>query len=74
MAKNEDRYLTPLQRRRYALGLTQEETAAGARVSLKTYQMYETYKTEPGVLRALRVAVVLRTSVESLWGEALDLL
>jgi DNA-binding XRE family transcriptional regulator len=72
MAKKEAQHLTPLQRRRGALGLTQEEVAAGAAVSLKTYQQYEYYRVEPGVLKALRIAVVLRTSVEALWGEAFD--
>jgi DNA-binding XRE family transcriptional regulator len=64
--------LTPLQMRRKSHGLSQVEIAAAAGISLKHYQNVEHYKVMPTVIIALRIAIVMRTSVEALWGDIID--
>lgn len=68
----DEEHLTPIQLRRYALGLSQSEVAAAAGITIKTYQMAETYQSEPGVIKALRIAIVLRSTVDTLWRPALN--
>lgn len=52
--------------RRRELGLTQVELARAADVSLRTIKGWESGQTKPSVDLAIRLAAVLRTSVEAL--------
>jgi DNA-binding XRE family transcriptional regulator len=67
-----EKYVTPLQRKRLKCGLTQNEVSAAACVTSRHYQSIEQYRVMPGVLTALRIAIMLRTSVETLWHDALE--
>lgn len=66
------KYVTPLQRKRLKSGLTQVEVAAGVGVTSRHYQSIEQYRVMPGVLTAIRIAITLRSSVETLWRDALE--
>lgn len=49
-------------------GKTQAQVAKEARVAERLYQDYEYDKCEPGVRTAIRIARVLGSTVESLFG------
>ena len=61
---------TALKKARERSGLTQVETAAKATVSYRAYQNYEAEEREPKVSAAIRIAQVLDTTVENLFGAA----
>lgn len=63
------RMIPPLRLRREKTGLSQAEVAAASGVSLRSYQCYESLETMPSVINAIRIAVVLRTTVEQIWGD-----
>jgi transcriptional regulator with XRE-family HTH domain len=52
---------------REAVGLSQEEVARRAEISLAYYQRIERKKSIPTVRIGQRIATVLRTSIEGLW-------
>jgi putative transcriptional regulator len=54
--------------RRKEVGLTQQQLAEGAEVSRQTVISLETGDYAPSVYLALRVAQLLDTTVEALWG------
>ncbi len=66
------KYVTPLQRKRLKAGLTQVEVAGGVGITSRHYQSIEQYRVMPRVITALRIAIVLRSSVETLWCDVLD--
>ena len=66
------KYTTPLQRKRLKNGLTQVEVAAAAGITSRHYQSIEQYRVMPRIVTALRIAIMLRSSVETLWHDALD--
>lgn len=47
---------------------TQKEVSSNARVAERAYQMYESGQREPKARTAIRIAKVLGTTVEVLWG------
>lgn len=49
-------------------GLRQEDIAAQANISLKSYQRYERGDRIPNIKTALSIAKVLNKDVSSLWG------
>lgn len=57
-----------LKERREELGLTQKQVANRCGISYQSYQRYEILKIIPNALLAIRIAKVLETSVEALWG------
>jgi putative transcriptional regulator len=59
---------SPVRVRRKELGLTQQQMAEAAEVSRQTIISIETGDYAPSVYLALRVAALLDTTVESLWG------
>ena len=52
---------------REASGKTQAQVAAEAHICERIYQNYE-YGTEPRVTTAMKIATVLNSDVQSLWG------
>jgi putative transcriptional regulator len=56
--------------RRKELGITQQEMSAQVGVSRQTVISMETGDYAPSVYLALKVATLLQTSVEALWGVA----
>jgi DNA-binding XRE family transcriptional regulator len=66
------KYKTPLQRKRLKLGLTQMDVAASVGISSRHYQQIETFKVKPGVVIGIRIAITLRSSVETLWRDCLE--
>ena len=59
--------LNNLQMTRVVLGISQEELAKLAGVSIKTISDIENYKSRPSVDLAMVIALVLDTSVEALF-------
>ena len=59
---------TRIRERRRAIGVTQAELAVAVAVSRQTIISMESGDYAPSVHLALRVARVLGTEVESLWG------
>lgn len=53
---------------RLKAGMTQSEVADAAKLSRRFYVALETERQEPGVVPAIRVARVLKTTVEDLFG------
>lgn len=49
-------------------GKTQTQVASEAKVTERIYQDYEYGKSEPSVRTAIRIARVLKITVEALWG------
>jgi putative transcriptional regulator len=56
-----------MKEKRNKLGLTQEQVAECACVSVRSYKMYEAHQRKPNVYAALRIARVLQTTVEELF-------
>lgn len=52
---------------RQRLGLTQQETAKEAKVSLRAYQNYENEGQTPNARTAIRIADALASTVENLF-------
>lgn len=52
---------------RQALGLTQQDVAVAAGMTITNFQSIEAGKTMPGVMFAAAIARVLGKSVEELW-------
>ena len=67
-----EKYVTPLQRKRLKCGLTQIEVAAAGGITSRHYQSIEQYRVMPRVVTALRIAIMLRSSVETLWHDAIE--
>ncbi|MDX6474615.1 MAG: putative transcriptional regulator [Gaiellaceae bacterium] len=63
------RQLNALQKKRLAIGLSQDEFAAAIGVSRQTISSIENRRTTPSVRLALAIAAKLRTSVEELFAE-----
>ena len=61
---------TNLKPARKEKGLTQDQFANQIRVSLRTYQRYESGKRIPNVNIAKEMATVLNSTVEELFGES----
>lgn len=59
-----------LKQRRLQLGLTQMQVAKEAQIAERLYQDYEYNKREPGVRTAIRIARVLNSTVEDIFGVA----
>lgn len=59
-----------LKNYRRVLSLSQEQVALKAKISLRSYQTYEQEVRVPNVASALRIAHVLKSSCEYLWGKA----
>ena len=57
-----------LREYRKKLNLTQAEVAKMANISLITYKRYEYGDRRPDIDTALRIANILQTTVEQLWG------
>ena len=51
-------------------GKTQAQVAKEAEVDVRLYQYYESGEKEPGVRKAIRIARVLGSTAEALFGEA----
>lgn len=66
------KYQTPIQKNRKKKGLTQMEVAAAVGISHRHYQGIEVYRIKPGVLIGIKIAIVLRSSVETLWHDCLE--
>ena len=56
-----------MKERRNKLGLTQEQVAERACISVRSYTMYEAHQRKPNVYTAIRMARVLQTTVEELF-------
>lgn len=56
-----------LKKRREELSLTQKQVADAAKIGLRLYQYYEAGQKEPTVQPAIRIAEVLKTTVEKLF-------
>ena len=56
-----------LKQRREELHLTQQQVADAAKVNIRLYQYYEADEKEPKVKTAIRIADVLKTTVEQLF-------
>lgn len=63
---------TLIFKKRKEQNLSQEEMAASLKISFSSYNRYETYKRIPNACVALRIAKILQSSVEELWGNALQ--
>lgn len=61
---------TALRAARKAAGKTQRQVAQESRIGERSYQQYEYETREPNVRIAIRIARVLGSSVEALFGEA----
>lgn len=59
--------MSKLKERREEQGLTQVEVAEKADVSVRLYQRYEAQEVKPSVANALKIASVLKTTVEALF-------
>lgn len=56
-----------LKKARLGMNMTQKEVAAKVGVTERNYQNYESETSQPKVKTALRIAKVLKKSVENLW-------
>ena len=56
---------------RKKLNLTQAEVAKMANISLITYKRYEYGNRKPDIDTAFKIASILQTTVEQLWGGSL---
>lgn len=56
-----------LKERREELSLTQKQVADTAKIGLRLYQYYEKDEKEPSVNTAIKIAEVLKTTVEKLF-------
>jgi len=63
---------TLIFKKRKEQNLSQEEMAATLKISFSSYNRYETYKRIPNACIAVQMAKMLRSSVEELWGDALQ--
>jgi putative transcriptional regulator len=61
--------MNTLKQRRNQLGLTQKQIATKLGMAESHYQAYELSTRAPSVYYALRIAKVLETTVEELWGQ-----
>ena len=59
-----------LKDKRLQKGFLKIQFANKAQIPLRTYQRYETGERKPDVVTAIRIAKVLNSSVEELWGES----
>lgn len=57
-----------LRAAREAAGLTQKQAADKAQIAERVYQAYEYDEREPGVRAANRIARVVNSTTEDLWG------
>jgi Predicted transcriptional regulators len=58
----------PLKGLRVLKGYTQEEMAKKAKISIRAYQTYEQKIRIPNVEVAIRIAKILNTTCETIWG------
>lgn len=59
--------MTNLKKRREELSLTQKQVADTLDMSIRLYQYYESGQRQPNVQTAIRIAEVLKTTVEKLF-------
>lgn len=57
-----------MKSRREALGLTQKDMADKLHIKVRSYQRYESGEREPRLEMAVRIAEILNTTVEAIWG------
>lgn len=56
-----------LKQRRVEMNLTQKQVADALKVGIRLYQYYEADQREPSVRTAIKIAEVLKMSVEKLF-------
>lgn len=59
--------MTNLKKRREELSLTQKQVADILNVNIRLYQYYEAGQRQPSVQTAIKIAEVLKTTVEQLF-------
>lgn len=59
--------MNSLKKRREELFLTQKQVADTLKMDVRLYQYYEAGQRNPGVHTAIRIAEVLKTTVEKLF-------
>lgn len=59
--------MTNLKKRREELSLTQKQVADTLNLGVRLYQYYEAGQRQPNVQTAIRIAEVLKTTVEQLF-------
>lgn len=59
--------MTNLKKRREELSLTQKQVADILNVNIRLYQYYEAGQRQPNVQTAIKIAEVLKTTVEQLF-------
>ena len=57
-----------LQRLRYDLNMTQSEVSRNLGIDISLYQKYEYGQSRPNIDRAIRIAEVLQTTPQAIWG------
>ena len=62
----------PLREVRLATGMTQSDVADASKISRRFYVALETERQEPRVVTAIRIARVLETTVEELYGHMVE--
>lgn len=62
-----EKILSTLKEHRKLVNLTQKQVASLCCISERQYIRYETGEQEPGVYTALKIAEVLKTTVEELY-------
>ena len=61
---------TKVKTRRDEIGLTQEQVAEKANISIRAYKMYESGERIPRADTAILIAKALKSTVEKLFGPA----
>lgn len=64
--------MTLMKKLRCQNKLSQRDVARKVDISAMAYNRYETYQRIPNACVALRIAKILQSSVEELWGHALQ--
>ena len=59
--------MSNLKKRREELSLTQKQVADTLNLNIRLYQYYEAGQRQPSVQTAIRIAEVLKTTVEKLF-------
>lgn len=59
--------MNSLKKRREELNLTQKQVSDATKVGIRLYQYYEKDEREPSVRTAIKIAEVLKTTVEKLF-------
>lgn len=57
-----------IQRLRFDLNMSQSEISRNLGINLSLYQRYEYGQSQPNIGRAIRIAEILQTTPQAIWG------